>query len=47
MLGLALARLFLDYQNVLADQILVPLDAHLGLYRESRRRADEVGESVS
>ncbi|URM95114.1 hypothetical protein LUW76_12770 [Actinomadura madurae] len=46
-LGLALARLFLDYQDVLADQILVPLDAHLGLYRESRRRADEVGESVS
>ncbi|REE95773.1 methylation-associated defense system ATP-binding protein MAD8 [Thermomonospora umbrina] len=46
-LGLALARLFLDYQGVLADQVLVPLDAHLGLYRESRARADEVGESVS
>lgn len=46
-LGLALARLFLDYQGVLADQILVPLDAHLELYREARRRADEVGEAVS
>ncbi|SFO15534.1 DNA helicase HerA, contains HAS-barrel and ATPase domains [Actinomadura madurae] len=46
-LGLALARLFLDYQGVLADQILVPLDAHLGLYRESRKRADEVAEAVS
>ncbi|RKS78817.1 hypothetical protein BZB76_0251 [Actinomadura pelletieri DSM 43383] len=46
-LGLALARLFLDYQGVLTDQILVPLDAHLGLYRDARRRADEVAEAVS
>ena len=45
-LGLALARLYLDYQGVLADQILVPLDAHLELYREARKRADEVGETV-
>ncbi|GAA3509187.1 hypothetical protein FHR32_006627 [Streptosporangium album] len=45
-LGLALARLYLDYQGVLADQILVPLDAHLELYREARKRADEVGEAV-
>ncbi|HEX5495585.1 MAG TPA: hypothetical protein VFX70_13530 [Mycobacteriales bacterium] len=46
-LGLALARLYLDYQGVLADQILVPLDAHLELYREARRQAaDEVGDSV-
>jgi len=45
-LGLALARLYLDYQGVLTDQILVPLDAHLELYREARRRADEVGEAV-
>ncbi|MGY1948305.1 methylation-associated defense system ATP-binding protein MAD8 [Nocardia asiatica] len=44
-LGLALARLFLDYQGVLANQILVPLDSHLELYREARR-ADQVGESV-
>lgn len=44
-LGLALARLFLDYQGVLADQILVPLDAHLELYRDARN-ADLVGESV-
>ncbi|GGK89320.1 hypothetical protein Sme01_49590 [Sphaerisporangium melleum] len=45
-LGLALARLYLDYQGALADQILVPLDAHLELYREARKRADEVGEAV-
>lgn len=45
-LGLALARLYLDYQGVLADQILVPLDAHLELYREVRQRVDVVGETV-
>lgn len=45
-LGLALARLYLNYQGALEDQILVPLDAHLELYREARRRADEVATSV-
>ncbi|MBX6166472.1 MAG: ATP-binding protein, partial [Thermobispora bispora] len=45
-LGLALARLYLEYQGALADQIVVPLDAHLELYRDARRRADEVGEAV-
>lgn len=45
-LGLALARLYLQYQAVLADQVLVPLDAHLELYRDVRQRADEIGESV-
>ncbi len=45
-LGLALARLYLQYQDVLADQVLVPLDAHLELYRDARRRTDEVAEGV-
>ncbi|WP_063910667.1 methylation-associated defense system ATP-binding protein MAD8 [Nocardia nova] len=44
-LGLALARLYLDYQGVLANQILVPLDSHLELYREARA-TDDIGESV-
>ncbi len=44
-LGLALARMFLDYQGALVDQVLVPLDAHLELYRDARR-GDQVGESV-
>ena len=35
-LGLALARLYLDYQGVLTDQVLVPLDDHLELYRDAR-----------
>jgi hypothetical protein len=46
-LGLALARLYLAYQQALDDQVLVPLDSHLELYRDARRRADQVTESVS
>ena len=46
-LGLALARLYLDYQGALADQVVVPLDDHLELYRDARRAAQEVGEAVS
>ena len=46
-LGLALARLYLDYQGVIADQVLVPLDDHLELYRDARRSPHDVGEAVS
>ena len=46
-LGLALARLYLDYQRALEDQVVVPLDDHLELYRDARRAAQEVGEAVS
>ena len=42
-LGLSLARLYLDYQDVLQDQIVVPLDAHPELYAEARRQARELG----
>ncbi|HEV2635264.1 MAG TPA: hypothetical protein VGX23_08965 [Actinocrinis sp.] len=45
-LGLAFARLYLDYQGVLADQILIPLDAHLDLYAEERRQASDNGQPV-
>ena len=38
-LGLALARLYLEGQRVLGDQIVVPLDAHQDLYAEARRRS--------
>lgn len=34
-LGLALARLYLEYQGALSNQIIVPLDAHTDLYRSS------------
>ncbi|WP_062204352.1 hypothetical protein [Streptomyces sp. NBRC 109706] len=46
-LGLALARLYLDYQDVLHNQIVVPLDAHPELYTEARRQARELGDSLS
>src|SRR5215471_5868998 len=46
-LGLALARLYLDYQRVLRNQILVPLDAHLELYRILKNHAEELGDEVS
>ncbi|MGY1782245.1 methylation-associated defense system ATP-binding protein MAD8 [Geodermatophilus sp. SYSU D01036] len=38
-LGLALARLYLEGQQALGDQIVVPLDAHQDLYVEARRRS--------
>jgi DNA phosphorothioation-dependent restriction protein DptH len=46
-LGLALARLFLEYQGALSNQIIVPLDAHLDLFRTAQQKADELGETVS
>ncbi|MEU7633382.1 hypothetical protein AB0C34_25950 [Nocardia sp. NPDC049220] len=38
-LGLALARIYLEGQRVLGDQIVVPLDSHHELYAETRRAA--------
>jgi DNA phosphorothioation-dependent restriction protein DptH len=32
-LGLALSRLYLEHQGVFENQVVVPLDAHLELYR--------------
>jgi hypothetical protein len=46
-LGLSLARLYLDYQDVLRNQIVVPLDAHPELYAEARRHARELGDALS
>jgi hypothetical protein len=39
-LGLALARMFLDYQGALSNQIIVPLDAHIDWYRSSGEAND-------
>lgn len=38
-LGLALARLYLEYQGALSNQIIVPLDSHLDLYQSSIDRS--------
>ncbi|MYT21750.1 ATP-binding protein [Streptomyces sp. SID7760] len=37
-LGLAMSRLYLGSQDALRNQILIPLDAHIDLYGEERRR---------
>ncbi len=46
-LGLALSRLYLEHQGVFANQIVVPLDAHIDLYRAMKQQADELGDEVS
>jgi DNA phosphorothioation-dependent restriction protein DptH len=46
-LGLALAKLYLEYQEALTDQVVIPLDAHLDLYRALQKNADELGDEVS
>jgi DNA phosphorothioation-dependent restriction protein DptH len=45
--GLALSRLFLEHQGVFQNQIVVPLDAHLDLYKALRQNALELGDEVS
>lgn len=45
-LGLALARLYLEYQGALSNQIIVPLDAHTNLYRSSGE-PDDVNDAIS
>lgn len=45
-LGLALARLYLEYQGALSNQVIVPLDAHTDLYR-SNGELDDVNDAIS
>ena len=45
-LGLALARLYLEYQGALSNQVIVPLDAHTDLYRSSRE-SDAVNDAIN
>jgi hypothetical protein len=46
-LGLALARLYLQYQGALANQIVVPLDSHTELFRIVKSQLDEVGDEIA
>jgi DNA phosphorothioation-dependent restriction protein DptH len=46
-LGLALARLFLEQQGALSNQIVLPLDSHLDLFRAIKLQANEIGENWS
>jgi hypothetical protein len=45
-LGLAFARLYLEYQGALSNQVIVPLDAHTDLYRSSGG-SDDVNDAIS
>ncbi|MCG8113545.1 MAG: hypothetical protein N0E59_22580 [Candidatus Thiodiazotropha taylori] len=45
-LGLALARLYLEYQGALSNQVIVPLDAHTDLYRSSGE-TDDIDDAIS
>ena len=46
-LGMALARMFLEYQGALRNQIVVPLDAHVDLFRTAQKHAEAVGDEVT
>ena len=46
-LGMALARLFLEYQGALRNQIVVPLDAHVDLFHTAMNQADAIGDEVT
>lgn len=46
-MGLALSRLFLEHQGVFQNQIVVPLDAHLELYKALKQSSEEIGDEVS
>ena len=46
-LGLALARMFLEYQGALRNQIVVPLDAHLELFSVASNQAESIGDEVT
>jgi hypothetical protein len=39
--------MYLEHQGVLADQVVVPLDAHLDLYHALKRQAGELGDEIS
>lgn len=46
-MGLALSRLFLEHQGVFQNQVVVPLDAHLELYKALRQSSEEMGDEVN
>jgi hypothetical protein len=46
-MGLALARLYLEYQGALRNQIVVPLDSHIDLFRTAKNRGDELGDEIT
>ncbi len=45
-LGLALAKCFLEYQGVFENQLVVPLDAHLDLYRNLQSAKNDASDAT-
>lgn len=46
-LGLALAKMFLEFQEAFREQAVVPLDAHLDLFRALQKNADALEDEIS
>ena len=46
-LGMALARMYLEHQGAMRNQIVVPLDAHIDLFRTVQSDAEAVGDEVT
>jgi hypothetical protein len=46
-MGLALARKYLSYQGILSNQIVVPLDSHLELFRSAQTQSAAIAEEVT
>ena len=46
-MGLALARMFLEHQGALRNQIVVPLDAHIDLFRTVQSQAEKMDDQVT
>jgi hypothetical protein len=42
-----MAKLFLEFQEAFRDQTVIPLDAHLELYRSLQKNADELADEVT
>ncbi len=46
-LGLALARLFLQSNGALRNQIVIPLDSHIELFQQAKAGFEELGDDVT
>jgi len=46
-LGLALAKLYLEFQEAFRDQAVVPLDAHLDLFRAFQKGGDALEDEIT
>ena len=45
--GLALAKLFLQFQSAFENQVVVPLDSHLDLFLGAQRQSNDIADEIS